>query len=321
MKMSCRSNWHWRFLQYYCIFFGFTYTYVDIENRQVKFHKFVKIYVYIINLLFLFILYYFISTIQFLYYFGYNNAFDYVYYLLHFVGIFVLAYFFVLRIKEENTINKWLEIFSLQQTRYFDKIINISIDKNPLLISMFTFIMIIVYNFYTIYVSLPDLVDGEWSALLQSSVPNIYIILEHHVLLQHGLILCYINYCFSQLNNQLQYGRVHAQFLRIHLYVSLLLEQMNKIYGPIIFCILFSQIVTIGLIIHGFIELALDKFLLIRDNLFELTSVSCLSINIILYFLICERLHKTTTYTGQILMEFIVNKTNEEVLFYFSYLF
>lgn len=319
--MSCRSNWHWRFLQYYCIFFGFTYTYVDIENRQVKFRKFVKIYVYIINLLFLFILYYFLSTIHFLFNFGYNNAFDYVYYLLDLAGIFVLVYFFVLRIKEENTINKWLDIFSLQQTRYFDKIVDISIDRNSLRNSMFTFIIIIVYNFYTIFVSLPDLVDGEWSVLLQSCVPNIYIILQHHVLLQHGLILCYINYCFSQLNNQLQYGRVHAQFVRIHVYVSLLLEEMNEIYGPIIFCILFSQIITIGFIIHGFIELALDDSLLLRDNLLELLSVFCLSINIILYFLICERLHKTTTHTGQILMEYIANETNEEVLFYFLYIF
>lgn len=224
-----------RFIQYYNVLCGFTYIYVDIENRSIKFSIFVKIYVYFVNLL---------QTILTIYhhgrllrnltnYFSLNQAMDYIYICRYCHHMLIFPLYIWLRHKEEQFLKECLKIFLPLQTDYFDKHSRIPLNKlmpKPQIIYIFMMLINGIYNIYCLLTKPISPYWWQWAAVTE----DIVLLLERYIMFNHSFMLSYIIYCFSILNNQLENYQIVKKFSQIYYKLSVLLEQVNIINNPMI---------------------------------------------------------------------------------------
>ncbi|KAM7342565.1 gustatory receptor 10b [Cochliomyia hominivorax] len=299
-------NWLLRLVQYYGMVFGFTSINIDVQHKRLNIHKSVKIYAYLINLL------YVVATIRF-YVYIYTNfiIFDqkhpflaYAYYTQRVIRTFMLIGIILLRIKEERFVGKWFGICEHLQRTYFDKIAHRSADGTvniALIINIFNIMahcLCLILNLITLLLR-----NSSWLLIITNCSENYFIAMEHYTMLHHALILSYINHSFKMLNNQLLYEEVEKSFLKTYVTFSSLLQQVNNANGPLIFLVLVSLLLAESMYAYSIILFQLFIGHNDLESFIELCTFIIFSINIYLYFLICDRLQNTTKETGQILME------------------
>lgn len=314
--MSSLFNCMLRLFQYYGIFFGFTYIYIDKHKRLVKFHNLVKYYVYLVNFIYAsMMLYYFIDLLQYINSSNTNVVIQYAFGTLHFVHMLIFAAVIMLRFKEENALRKWLEIFMPLQLNYFNKLTTKTVNVVARNIHILKIFILFAHSCNSLISSVQNVIEGRWWYVMESCLENYFTSIQHYLLIHHGFILCYIDYYFSILNNHLQYRKhkIEEPFANMYLKVSKLLQQVNSIYGPVVFFILFYQVVEISFYVYSIIEILLNTMIIEMEYSMELLIFTFLCIDLVLYFVICERVYRITKDTGRILKEYGTQNLNREV--------
>ncbi|KAM7342293.1 uncharacterized protein ACRADG_009758 [Cochliomyia hominivorax] len=299
----------------YGIFFGLTYVYVDVNKSLVKCYICVKFYVYLVNLVYVIMqLYSFVDNLDNLFFFNVNAVMAYANFILQIAPFYVLAGIIWFRFKEEIVLVKWYDIILSLQSTYFNKIPFKCNNKTIEIVHSLKIFIIIAHSCCSLLTAVRLLLRDDWAYMLDTFVKNYFILMLCHVMFHHILILHYINYCFSKLNQQLEYDQVLVPFAYIYLQLSLLLDEINTINGPIIFLVLFTTVMSNTLYVYSAIDLMYDSYnLRDYDNLMDFLVFIWLSIAIFLYFLFCDLVYRTAEDTGKILMEYINRKQNEEV--------
>lgn len=303
--MSYLTNFIFSSYQLYAIFCGFTYIYVDIERRIMKSFRYIKIYVYIINLicLILLIYYFYIQFRNIQEYVKYNVVMDYINTVLYLLRIIIFGGLMWQRLKIENFHKIW-------RISYFDKLLPLPADKTMKRILILNIFIIYLQAFDVLYRAAVIVKYTHWIFLKQFSILEIFIAMENYVLLHHSLQLYYIKRCFTSLNNQLKNQKYVEKLSNIYSKLYLLLQQMNIINSPSIFGVFVSQLLHISLNVRRIVEV-------IRHNFYwdikELYRISLFSSNIIIYFLICNRVYRIFREIGETVKECGDKQENQEV--------
>lgn len=299
--MTCLIYFLLQVFQYYSIFYGFNYIYIDFEKSFVKFCKYIKLYVNLSNCIFIApLIYTFKETL--------SATIDYPEEDIFFESFYIISY---LRLEEEKTFKKWHQELLSYEKSFFSKVPNISADRTLEGFKVLNIFIILIHGLYSTYIIIRCVSYKQWFLLMDEFSILFLSAMENYIMFHHILILCYINNCFIQLNNQLKHEDIQESFGHIFYRLSLLLQQANHLKGPIICFVLFSQLVKIslnGLLILQFIlfEQLYAKLDILIDNI-------VLTLNIFLYFIICDRVHRTTRETNRLLMEYTTKISNREV--------
>lgn len=315
-NMSFLYKWFLRLMQYFNILYGFSYTYVDIEKRSMKFPKIVKMYVYFLNLVQCgFVLWYYGSALKDSLYFTQQNS------VMHYVFIFevssrmiLLLGNVILHIREEKFLKKSLEIFSPLQAEYFDKLAQIPSNKILETAEICNISIMLSYAIYYNYYVVCDLFYGRWINFMSSISDGFFKVLERYIMFKHSIMLYYISYCFSKLNKQLENRDVTKSFANIYYKLTLLLGQVNIVNSPIIFFTLFSQLLAFCTYMHMLVMVILSKNMYKYINFTDFIMRGLLIFSLFFYFLICECVYETINKTRDILTEYYsTGESNEEV--------
>lgn len=306
-------------MQYYEIFYGLSYYYVNIEKRLLKFYKFIKIYAYFINLIHTTI---FVYKLTKSYITNFNSKKDEPMETMQFfiflddLGRFLKLVFFIeMRVKEERFFKKFHKFLTNFQSEYFDKISSITTDKITERIQIFNILLILIHFGYGVLRVVYHFYYGGFGGIfpiVQEGTFIYFVALENYIMFHHSLILTFIAKWFVKLNYQLKSENIHKNFIKSYLKLYWLLENVNVIYGKIIFVVLITQLVQISL--DGFMLFQL--FILNGASYWVCWSIiehTMFGIHIILYFLICECINRATIETVEILMEYITKKGNVQV--------
>lgn len=301
-------TWLFRVFQYYGIFFGYSYTYIDIENIRTKSNTFVKIYVYILNLVsFIAAIYYIKKSLGLC---AMERALSYLQ-MLPSISL-ILAFFCLLlqRIKEDGYPVKLKQTFLHLQRTYLANLSYTSCDRTAETCLIFGILMVFINKFYFTYKAIKDMIEGNWIQFGIGYINHLLVTMPYYILLQHGFKLFYINYTFSKISNQLEYMEVREPIAKVYITISLVLKQMNLAYSPLIFFALFYILVSNVFIIFYIYSM--------YDTMYELDLIVLsiqllLLINIFLYYLICERVYQTANDTNRIIMEYSAKAANQEV--------
>lgn len=304
-----------RLIQYFNIFYGFTYIYIDIENLKVKYSIYIKIYVYCINLIQAFItISYFLESLKYTAVFLKSNTLMEILFLITFIIRFLIFLGLLwFRIQEEKYIKKWFKLFKTLQITSYDKMPKKSRNNTMKKAQIFCILIIFLHALYTGHKILPALLFCDWRDISLLYTNNFFIALEKCILFHHSFILSYINFNFLQLNNQLKNQKLQIDFFNIYRKFSLILKQVNRIYGSLIFSVLFCQIIGIASFAYTIFLYIINNNLVNYTDYIEPCIMIMLSFNNFLYFLICNEVSKTTIETGGIIKEYTGNKLNQEV--------
>lgn len=305
--MLCLANWIFYSYQFYTIFFAFTYIFIDIEKRIVKCYSCIKIYVYFINLLYaILLLYYFqLQLTNRIQYITWNAIMDYVNMILYIFRLIILGGLICQRLQLENLLNKW-------QISYMDQLIHLTTDKFMRMMLILNILIVYLQTFDVLQRVFVILKYKLWELLREFSLLEIFIAMENYILLQHLFSLNYIKCYFSSLNNQLKNQQILGNLANIYSDLTLLLTKVNGISSPIIFCVFICQLLHISLNARHLFEVL--RHIILWD-IKEFYRICLFSSNILLYFLICNRIYKTLRATGEILKEYDDKQQNQEVSF------
>ncbi|KAM7344123.1 uncharacterized protein ACRADG_010958 [Cochliomyia hominivorax] len=311
--MSRLSNCLLSFALNYGIFFGLTFVYVNINRRLIKCYKFIKIYIYFINLIYLVML-----TISkknnFMTLFDDNAVMSFAYVGLQIMPFILVIIILLFRIGEEKVLRKWHEICLPLQLTYFDKIPFKWDDKDVEMVVIFKILIIIVHSCCSLVTAIRLLILNDWGFMMDTFVTNYFILILCYSMLHHVLTLSYINYCIFKLNKQLEYDQVLVPFANIYLQLTLLLEEINTVNGPIIFFVLFGILLANTFYAYSAVEFIFDSINISEYyNVLDLITFGLLCIDMFLYFQFCDLVYRNARNTGQILMKFNVRKQNQEV--------
>lgn len=301
--MSRCFNFLLRCVQFYSIFYGLTYIYIDFKNSLVKFNIYIKIYVYSINFIYSGIMIYFlITTINSLYNDERIMVLKYVHLFLYVIRIFIIYSLVSLRIKEEKSIKKWLHNLS-----------EISSYETTKIITILIILIMFAHNFYNLHKSVNYAINGEWLRALNACAECFSFNIHHYVMLHHGFLINYINGCFSKLNTELKTVKVQEPFADIYIKFSQILEEVNTINSSIICSVFLSKLMEISFNLFLIFALMCNLTSYKLPLLLETCIFNIFFVDIFLYFLICENLDRTCKETGKILKEYSVMSKNWEV--------
>lgn len=236
-------------VNFYAIFFGLSYTYVNFEKRLVIFYTFLKIYVYFINLIYAaFLLYinikYPIYELRKTTSFGTMELFM----IIENSGrIFALIFLISMRLEKEKFFKKWRKLFSTFQNEYFDKIECITTDKITERIQIFNILLILIHCSYGIWRVILHLYYGGWLEVLEECPFIFFGAMENYIMFHHSLVLSFIAKWFAKLNYQLKNEELHENCINIYLKLDFLLEKVNYMNSKVIFAVLSTQLVQIAL--------------------------------------------------------------------------
>lgn len=291
-------------VQYYSIFLGLNYMYIDINKRQVIFNKNVKIYVYFINILYGALLIYRLITSVISYLkegitVSWNSYIELIFYTIR-IYIFVSLIFS--RSREEKALKMYLKIL---QSNYFDSF--------EMLIKLLVMILIIFCNgFYVVYIAYPSIAERKFWTLFEHIAKYIETTMRHFILFHHSFILCYINHGIIKLNNQLQTLEVQESLADVYIKLTLILQQINRIFTPTILGVMLYLIFEITLSLFETIVVFIEDAIHLQYIL-EYSAEYIFLSDIILYFVICDRIYKTGKETEQILRAYNLKQNNKEV--------
>ncbi|KNC33658.1 hypothetical protein FF38_08780 [Lucilia cuprina] len=139
---------------------------------------------------------------------------------------------------------------------------------------------------------------------------------EHYILLHHSALLNYLNECFSLLNFQLAYvPDLPRNISSIYFQHVKLLEQLNRIYSPLAFCIQIHFLITVSIVSHTAVNVIHHAHN--YSDIFELSLVGNFYILLIIhmfgYFIICHQVFRNSRQTREILQQYEGNKHNQEL--------
>ncbi|KAI8123710.1 hypothetical protein CVS40_5552 [Lucilia cuprina] len=314
--MTCWSNWLLRLVLCHGILLGFTTIYVDVKRRIVNTYVMVKIFVFFKNILYVFaLIFYLINYFEFDTFNNENPIISYAFIGTHFSHLLFCAVFIALRIKGDKLLKKWLQILLKLDTNYLDKSQFIAADRNCKIFLTLNYIIMTIDYLLSLLNMIPLLWKGELWGFLDTFLQYYLNAMQHYIMFHHGFILFYINNCFLKLNYQLQCEQIEPPLASIYFQLSILLQRVNLAYGPAIFIILLTLLLTKSL--TGYTIIILFKLLINEEFTFEYIllfnySVS-LVINMCLYFLICHRLYETSKETQRILLKYCTIEENQEV--------
>lgn len=309
--MFCLSIWLNRLFQYFGIILGFVYSFVNTKKYEIKFYIIVKIYVYLINILSLYEAIY--MVMQNLKYYDANEGLKLIPLIPKIAHILTILFYILLRIQEEQMYKKLFNILLTLQRKYFGKIIHISSDNITEIILILQICLIFSMMAHRLKEIIVQIWMGEWKYSMNLFILVVYKIMTHYILYQHGFILNYINNILLSLNNQLRLQEIAEPFAKVYINTSLILQQLNNIYSPILFGALLEIVMTQSTYMFGIFSILYQT-----PNLFDITFVIIQFgeyLNVTLYFLICERISKTIKDTDRIIMEYNTRKQNLEVCF------
>lgn len=316
LKMSRLFNWLLYFIQYYEIFYGLSYFYANIEKHLVKFYKFIKIYVYFINLIHTIILIddvtnFIMSKLRF----KHNGAetLEFLGYVTHFGRLLKLIFLIEMRVKEENFFKKWHELLATLQSEYFDKVSCITTDKMTERFQIFNILLIFVHFGYGVYRVIYHLYYGGVLPIVEESAFIYFTALDNYILFHHSLILSLIAKWFAKLNYKLRNEDIEENSVKSYLILYRLLENLNIIYGKIVFIVLSTQLVEISVDVFSIFQFWILLHFHNTVAIWAFAQHTTFGIHIFLYYLICERVNRTENETGGILMEYIAKKENSMV--------
>ncbi|KAM7341790.1 uncharacterized protein ACRADG_009448 [Cochliomyia hominivorax] len=313
--MSSLSKWLLRLAQYYGIIFGFTYIYIDYKNRHIKIYRSVQIYAYFINFLYVAatIHYYTFVLTRFPLFYHEHPVVSYAAMIQHILRLVIFIGLIVIRLKEEKLLKKLFEIYLPLQVLYFDNVTHISADETIKYSVILNIFNVMAHSMCFVLNAFVYKVNGKpWFDVMSTCFLNYFLAMQHFIMLHHVLVLSYINHCFKKLNVQLHRQQVTEYFARIYYKISLLLEQVNHLNGPLIFFVLVSLLLANSIYAYGLILYDFNIRLLSYDLLFDFCTFIIFCMDIFLYFLICDRVKNTTNESAYILMEYSVNKNQQE---------
>lgn len=304
--MFSLSAWLFRLFQYYGIFLGYTYTYLNIEKRVLKSYIWARVYVYIFNLFCIF------STtkliIQSLDLFRGNVILFVMDAVTGLAIMLMILYRIYMRFKEERFFKEIFNYFMTLQEKYFKKQENIIANTYVEKLLIFQMLVIMLLTIYKCYCGF--LLNN----ILEFHFLTFPSLLPHYVLWHHVFTLSSINYVIVNLNNALQnITQMEENFPRIYIHTILILQRLNKMYSPIIFCVLWLLLMSHSFFIISLFSFNLPISLIIEIHLFKIISELLEYISIYLYFLICERISRNIKEIDWIILENITKPTNQKV--------
>lgn len=316
--MSQLFNFLIRLIQYHYIFYGLTYVYIDNSKRIVKFSIYLKIYVYIINIIYaVFAIHNLLSVIlEAKYNLNGNEIYTYCDTILYIIRLSIFAQLFLLRIREEISLKKWLKIFSPFQNIFFSRMYHELNDKFTHRLQIFNMLIILLESVFALCMFFAYLIDENWKMVMKFCIYGFFAIMENYIMIRHSFILCYIRSCYAKLNNQLKNEQIEKSIANVYNNLDLVIQEVNILHGPVIFAVIMCQLVQISLNIYNIFEIIInfDPFLLLDLTiLIEPSIFIILVINISVYFLLCDGVNRIVKETGEILKTYVTKRKNEQV--------
>lgn len=297
------SIWLFRYFQYFGHLLGYVYAHVDTNKREVKFYLILKVYIYLITIL---SLYGNFSDIKMhLQFYNPNQGLKLIPMIPKFAHLFIVIFLVLLRIKEERKYKKLFETFVPLQRTYFGKLLHLTNDKTTEFYLILQILLIIIIMSDRWKLIIVEIWNGRWKQSLNLFNSTSYKILPHYVLWHHAIILSYINDILLNLNNQLKLQKLEEPFTKIYVNTCLILQQLNNLYSPVIFCALLYILMTQSMYIFGVFPILYTSSD-VRNLAFIIIHFVEYA-NVIVYFLICKRISETISETGEIIMEYNQN--------------
>ncbi|XP_037824402.1 uncharacterized protein LOC119612643 [Lucilia sericata] len=312
---------HWynyllRLVIYHGIFLGFTCVYIDVSRRLVKSYSYVKIFVCLQNFVYITITTWYLidDFIQFDIRISENLVISFAYIGVSFSRLISLVMIILLRFKGDQILEKCLKMFLSLQRQYFDGILYEANGGNTKIIMIINIIIMTANSLITLIKIVPILLEEAWVYAVIVFWDGYLYALQHYAMLHHGLILSYINYCFSQLNEKLQYGKVEPPLANVYFRLSKVLQELNALYGSTIFSMLLSILLTNSISTYGIlINIKNGENFLEYEYLLPASVLIFMSIDLYLYFLICDRVNETARETQRVILEYTIRNNNQEV--------
>lgn len=310
--MSCLFKCIFNSYQIYTIFFGFSYAYVNIEKRLVKFYILAKIYVTFINIFYTVILLIYLTSHlrSILTFLTGDNAVMYIGFLIeNCTRVFLMVGLFVLRIKEERNFKK----IYLSQLKYIDQKLHTTTDKTTEIIQVLYIIILFIHGGITLYEIISNLIYFNSKLFILKVSVTTFLAMELNIMFHHCLILSYIHNIFCKINSQLESEEITEILSDTYFKMSLLLKYVNTINCPLIFGVLISQFIAIAGYIYTIYLVIIKSYIYLHGGLTICILILVISFNIVLYFLMCDRFCNTIRKTGEILKEYNVKNHSYEV--------
>lgn len=233
------TEWLFRLFQYYGINFGYSYVFIDIKKGRVKFCKFAKIYVYLVNIIqFSVAAYGFANDLEFYDITCPMSSVKTMPNIFRMIAIINLVW---LRIIEEKCYKKFCKTFRPLLKKYFDNPAhtraNDKTRDNYLSYQIFIIYLITLYHTKGI---IGELLMCNWKSAGLLYIKCMFAGFSHYILWHHGVALGYVNYVFVNLNKMLENNQVQEPFSTVYIRMSLTLGRVNKLYSPIMSTTLFD---------------------------------------------------------------------------------
>lgn len=278
----------------------------------MKLYICVKIYVYLVNILYTVLIIHFYLKYLTVLIRSFRNDFnsDCLYIILYFFRILNFIGFVWLRKKEEISLKKCFKICLILRKTYYNKLSNISVDIIMEILKFINIFVIFIHAIYIFYKIIMQVYYSNWPDVID------FLSNKFYIMLHHSLILSYMNNCFAIINYKLKYENIFQPFASIYLQLSGLLKEINILNGPLIIAVLICQLMHISLNVYNmfiFILSIIIKTDLLFEEYIEAFIIIILSNNVILYFVICDRVYRTLRKLDATLLEYNLKKHNHEV--------
>lgn len=288
--ISCLIHFLYHLFQIWAILLGFSYAFVKVKKHEIKFYTFLKIYIYLFDIIRLSLaIYLLIRAIQW-----YSPVKNLSFFSAVKDGITVISIIMLilLRIREEYIYNIIHKTFVPLQRTYFKYLTHLSTDKTTQIIQVLQTLIIFGIHLFELIQMIDDLIRvgaRHWDHMATNFGTVMFSTLAQYTMWHHGFILSYINNILLNLNNQLKNENIKEPFNEIYTNISLILEQVNCINSPIVFCAIFNIVLN-----HSLYLYSLYSFL--KDDadyemvLLALVPKAVVFYTIYLYFIICQRI-------------------------------
>lgn len=314
---TCLHNILLRLYQYFNILSGFSYIFIDLIKHQLRVYKYLKIYVYIVNLLYIvlviiFFIRYLLNTD--ITYEGDESIAQNIYITYNITCILILKNLFILRFKEDKLFEQLYKIFK----EYCNQLIfNTSLDKTTEILQIFNILLIFFNGIFTIQKIILIYKDEDIIDVIEGCIIDLFTIIEQCIMFHHSFLLSYITNGFLLYKNHLINERNVKNFYTLFNKIILLMKEVNNINGPIIFGVIISQLIKISIHILMISQLIqnIPIGLLNFAEFLEIFIVLLSHFNILLYFFICDRQYKIIKETENNLLEYIAKHRNQDVIY------
>ncbi|KAM7343109.1 uncharacterized protein ACRADG_010256 [Cochliomyia hominivorax] len=306
------NYWLLQFVQWFCILLGFTTIVIDFKRNRVQIYPIVKIYVTLINIYNICLI---LKTL-------YNDIWQSDIVDFTFVTLFSSLFIVVSRILlgllmilkrpyRDNALEKWLkEVFHLQE-KYFVHYMDVTKDTVMRKLWLLSTLILILHFFNVgVYIYKGKLL-ANINALTELHAFSSLIGMQQIIMLHHTSTLCYIYESFSLINKQ--FPKVSA-FL-IYSQLTGLLNQINIIYSPLIFCLQLNFLLTISTILFSFIVLFKLNAIYSQTFAFSLYGnfYLFLIIHMLIYFFMCHKVSEIESETNFSILHIMGVNDNREL--------